>query len=94
MIGYIGAKTPVSLKDPVDILDWRMRLTGNRNEFGAHAGFTSVELHDLLATVFFAVDERTREYFSRYTKIKRVSLAVSKHRGSRVLFIRASILAE
>jgi len=65
----LAAKTPVSLKDPVELLDWRMRLTGKfRNEFGAHAGFTSVELHDLLATVFSRVDERTRDIFSRYTK--------------------------
>lgn len=65
MIGYIGGKnTSFSEKVKWNILDWRMRLSGKfRNEHGAHAGFTSPELNELLSKVFSQVDERTDEYF-------------------------------
>ncbi len=65
MIGYIGGKN-TSFREKIswNILDWKQRIKGEfRNELGAHAGFTSKELHDLLAGVFSRVDERTSEYF-------------------------------
>lgn len=65
MVGYIGGKnTSFAEKVKWNILDWRMRLQGKfRNEHGAHAGFTSPELNELLSGVFSQVDERTDEYF-------------------------------
>ncbi len=65
MIGYIGGKN-TSFREKIswNILDWKQRIKGEfRNELGAHAGFTSKELHELLAGVFSRVDERTAEYF-------------------------------
>lgn len=65
MIGYIGGKN-TSFREKIswNILDWKQRIKGEfRNELGAHAGFTSKELHELLAGVFSRVDERTSEYF-------------------------------
>lgn len=66
IIGYIGGKD-TSLREKVrwNIADWRTRLAGKfRNEFGAHAGFKSAELHGLLADVFSTVTEATDRYFS------------------------------
>jgi ubiquinone/menaquinone biosynthesis C-methylase UbiE len=65
MIGYIGGKN-TSFKEKIswNLLDWKQRIKGEfRNELGAHAGFTSRELRELLAAVFSRVDERTAEYF-------------------------------
>jgi ubiquinone/menaquinone biosynthesis C-methylase UbiE len=65
MIGYIGGKN-TSFREKIswNILDWKQRIKGEfRNELGAHAGFTSKELRELLAAVFSQVEERTQEYF-------------------------------
>lgn len=66
LIGYIGGKN-TSLKEKIrwNLADWKARLQGKfENRFGAHAGFTSTELKQLLADVFPVVDERTGDYFS------------------------------
>lgn len=66
IVGYIGGKDTL-LREKVrwNIADWRTRLAGKfRNEFGAHAGFTSSELSGLLADVFSTVTEATDRYFS------------------------------
>lgn len=43
-----------------------MRLTGRfRNEFGAHAGYTSKELGAILSKHFPTVEEVTEEYYRR-----------------------------
>ena len=65
MVGYIGGKN-TSFREKIswNILDWKQRIRGEfRNELGAHAGFTSIELRELLSGVFSQVDERTQEYF-------------------------------
>ena len=88
-VGYIGGKnTSFSQKIQWNILDWRMRLTGKfRNEFGAHAGFTSPELRDLLAGVFSRVDERTTEYFlSIYENKKSIINAIQSSGLSRFIY--------
>jgi SAM-dependent methyltransferase len=46
--------------------DWKMRLRGRfRNEFGAHAGFTSAELHGELQGAFGHAEEITLDYYLR-----------------------------
>ena len=64
--GYIGGKnTTFAQKLQWNFVDWKARLRGEfENHLGAHAGFTSAELHRLLSAVFPAVEEKTREYFS------------------------------
>lgn len=77
MVGYIGGKnTTFAEKVKWNILDWRMRLTGKfRNEYGAHAGFTSPELKELLSGAFSRVDERTDEYFRAIYESKKAVIS-------------------
>ena len=65
IVGYIGGKkTSVSQKVKWNLIDWRAKITGKfENKFGAHAGFTAVELHALLTKVFPTVRNETRNYF-------------------------------
>jgi ubiquinone/menaquinone biosynthesis C-methylase UbiE len=89
MVGYIGGKnTSFSEKIKWNILDYRMRLAGKfRNEFGAHAGFTSPELRELLSGVFSRVDERTAEYFlSIYAGKKAIINTIESSRLSRFIY--------
>jgi ubiquinone/menaquinone biosynthesis C-methylase UbiE len=89
MIGYIGGKnTSFSEKVRWNLLDYRMRLTGKfRNEFGAHAGFTSKELSELLSSVFSSVDERTAEYFfSIYQRKKSIISGIEASKLSRFIY--------
>jgi len=82
-IGYIGGKnTSLSEKIRWNILDWRMRLTGNfENKLGAHAGFTRKELGDLLRSVFGQVDDRTLQYFKRIYPGKRRLIETLENSG-------------
>jgi len=82
-IGYIGGKnTSLSEKIRWNILDWRMRLTGNfENKLGAHAGFTRKELGDLLRSVFGRVDDRTLQYFNRIYPGKRRLIETLENSG-------------
>jgi ubiquinone/menaquinone biosynthesis C-methylase UbiE len=89
MVGYVGGKnTSFSEKVRWNLLDWRMRLTGKfRNEFGAHAGFTSKELSELLSSVFSSVDERTSEYFfSIYQSKKSIISGIEASGLSRFIY--------
>ena len=65
MVGYIGGKeTSFAQKISWNLADWRARAAGRfRNELGAHAGFTAVELKSLLAEVFPTVNDMTETYF-------------------------------
>lgn len=78
ILGYIGGKeTSFGEKIRWNIMDWRARLSGRfRNEFGAHAGFTSAELFELLSSVFPVVEEVTPTYFSTIYANHRLSLGV------------------
>jgi ubiquinone/menaquinone biosynthesis C-methylase UbiE len=73
LLGYVGGKnTSFSEKVKWNILDWRMRLAGKfENKHGAHAGFTRIELGDMLRSVFSTVDDRTLDYFMRIYSGKR-----------------------
>lgn len=65
-IGYLGSKT-ATLKEKLmwNLVDWRARLTGKfRNEMGAHAGFSSAELRQLIGSEFSTVDDMSDVYFS------------------------------
>jgi ubiquinone/menaquinone biosynthesis C-methylase UbiE len=66
IVGYVGGKeTSLAQKIKWNLADWRARLAGRfENELGAHAGFTSAELKNLLTEAFSVVDERTELYFS------------------------------
>jgi SAM-dependent methyltransferase len=45
LVGYVGSGSSLRNKLAWNLADWKMRLKGRfRNEFGAHAGFTSREL--------------------------------------------------
>jgi ubiquinone/menaquinone biosynthesis C-methylase UbiE len=72
LVGYVGGKnTSFSEKLRWNLADWRMRLRGRfENRFGAHAGFTSSELHGLLSSVFQEVDNRTFDYFAKVYESK------------------------
>ncbi|MGB7208818.1 MAG: class I SAM-dependent methyltransferase [Pyrinomonadaceae bacterium] len=78
VMGYIGSKeTTFAEKIRWNIVDWRARLSGRfRNEFGAHAGFTSAELFELLSSVFSVVEEVTPTYFSTIYENHRLVLRV------------------
>jgi len=54
IVAYINAPgTPVATRIRWNLTDWRARLNGRfRNEYGAHAGFTSRELAGLLRVAF------------------------------------------
>ncbi len=89
MLGYIGGKnTSFSEKIKWNIMDWKQRIKGEfRNELGAHAGFTSAELGELLSGVFSKVDERTTEYFlSIYENKKSIINAIESSGLSRFIY--------
>lgn len=89
IVGYIGGKD-TSFREKVrwNIADWRTRLAGKfRNEFGAHAGFTSDELNRLLGGVFPKVNNATDRYFSTiYADHPAVLSAIRRSRLSRVIY--------
>lgn len=89
MVGYIGGKnTSFSEKIQWNILDWKQRLKGEfRNELGAHAGFTSTELYELLSSVFSQVDKRTTDYFlSVYAGRRALVQTIEASRLSRFIY--------
>ena len=65
LIGYLGTRDG-SVRDVVgwNLADWRARLRGRfRNEFGAHAGFTSSELEGMIMEQFASVESDTDAYY-------------------------------
>lgn len=66
IIGYISGKnTSFAQKLQWNFADYKARISGRfENGLGAHAGFTSNELYNLLSRSFPIVEERTSEYFS------------------------------
>lgn len=73
LIGYLSSKdTPLRDKILWNWNDWKFRLRGKfRNEYGAHAGFTSRELRGHLAVQFPQVIEITLEYYQDLYRSKR-----------------------
>ncbi len=66
ILGYLGSKTAtLDQKIRWNINDWKARLNFSfTNELGAHAGFSSWELCDLLKEVFPTVNDKTKIYYS------------------------------
>lgn len=64
LVGYVGGNSTWKQKLAWNWADWRMRMRGRfRNEFGAHAGYTSAELRGMLSRHFSTVDEITQRYY-------------------------------
>jgi ubiquinone/menaquinone biosynthesis C-methylase UbiE len=67
LLGYLGSKNATwREKIAWNLADWKARLLGRfRNEYGAHAGFSSGELKASLAKVFDQAEEITLSYYLR-----------------------------
>lgn len=74
LVGYVGGDSSWREKLAWNWADWRMRVTGRfRNEYGAHAGYTSKDLCGILKQHFSTVEEVTPEYYRRlYAKQRAV----------------------
>jgi ubiquinone/menaquinone biosynthesis C-methylase UbiE len=67
LFGYLGSKD-ATWRDKIawNLADWKARLLGRfRNEYGAHAGFSSAELEASLAKIFDQTEEITLPYYRR-----------------------------
>lgn len=89
LVGYLGS-TGVSWGDKLawNLADWKARLRGRfRNEFGAHAGFSSSELQNSLVDVFGNAHEITESYYlGVYRRYSRLVRLLSTSRLGRFLF--------
>jgi ubiquinone/menaquinone biosynthesis C-methylase UbiE len=65
LIGYLGSKDATCREKLAwNVADWMAQARGRfRNEFGAHAGFSSVELKEMLEGVFGETTEITLQYY-------------------------------
>jgi ubiquinone/menaquinone biosynthesis C-methylase UbiE len=65
LVGYLGSKSATLWqKISWNFNDWKARLKGRfRNEYGAHAGYSSEELNSELGMVFSEVKEITMPYY-------------------------------
>lgn len=89
LIGYLGSKSAtLSQKIRWNINDWKARLKGKfRNEYGAHAGYSSAELNSELSTVYSEVREITLPYYlGIYASKKMVIQTVSSLGIARWIF--------
>jgi SAM-dependent methyltransferase len=67
LLGYLGSND-ATWRDMIawNLADWRARLLGRfRNEYGAHAGFSSGELKASLVEAFGRAEEITLPYYLR-----------------------------
>lgn len=67
LLGYLGSND-ATWHDKIawNLADWKARLRGRfRNEYGAHAGFSSSELKASLAKIFDHTEEITLPYYLR-----------------------------
>jgi SAM-dependent methyltransferase len=72
LIGYLGGRATAWEKLQWNVADWGRRLTRRwSNELGAHAGFSAVELSELLGAAFGAVREVSVPYYT--TKYPRLA---------------------
>jgi ubiquinone/menaquinone biosynthesis C-methylase UbiE len=66
LFAYFGSRASLREKLRWNMIDWKARLRGRfRNEYGAHAGFTSGELRQELQNVFGNAEEITLPYYLR-----------------------------
>lgn len=89
LLGYLGSKD-ATWRDKIawNVADWKARLLGRfRNEYGAHAGFSSSELKAALAKVFDQTEEITLPYYLRVYRGYEVWISVLGKSGlGRFLF--------
>ena len=65
IFGYLSADAQFLSKLKWNATDWSMRFRGKfKNEHGAHAGFTKVELRNLMSKEFSLVNDVTSDYYS------------------------------
>lgn len=83
LIGYIGSENASLLtKLRWNYQDWTARLSGRfRNEFGAHAGFSTTELADALARVFGDANELAADYYENLYPNHRGTIHMLKATG-------------
>lgn len=84
VVGYLGSPD-ATWRDRFawNLADWKARLRGRfRNEFGAHAGFTSAELNAALANVFGTAEEVTLPYYLRVYSNQAAALRVLSDSGA------------
>jgi ubiquinone/menaquinone biosynthesis C-methylase UbiE len=89
LIGYLGsAGVPLADKLAWNLADWMARARGRfRNEYGAHAGFTSRELGAALRAVFGQVEEITERYYlTVYRNYARLVRGLGRSGMGRFLF--------
>ena len=89
LIGYLGSKdATIGQKITWNFLDWSARARGKfRNEYGAHAGFTSDELRNNLQNVFSQVDEISLPYYQQvYSRHERLITVLNRSCMGRFLF--------
>jgi len=89
LVGYLGSKD-ASLRQKLqwNANDWSARLRGKfRNEYGAHAGFSSEELLSALRSVFSMASEITFQYYMEvYSEKSHLVRLIKALRIERLLF--------
>jgi hypothetical protein len=85
ILGYIGGKANIKQKIWWNIMDYKYRILNKfENKYGAHAGFSKIELEKLFAKFPFEVENISGKYYStKYKglirtilKLKRVQPAI------------------
>ena len=77
LLGYLGGNSTLRQKIAWNFADLRMRLSGRfRNECGAHAGYTSGELRNILALHFSEVEEITSQYYRRLYSARKLIISL------------------
>lgn len=89
VIGYLGSKdATLSQKIKWNLIDLKARAQGKfRNEYGAHAGYSSAELRQELMSVFNDAEEITLEYYlAIYSRHVRLIRFIDQSGLGRILF--------
>lgn len=84
LIGYLGSEQATfAEKIRWNLADWRARAAGRfRNECGAHAGFTRLELAAALRAAFGDVHDLTLEYYRAVYASRRVIVSALARSGA------------
>jgi SAM-dependent methyltransferase len=88
LLGYISADESFMVKVWWNFVDWKMRLRGKwSNEDGAHAGFYSEDLYQLLNNTFVDIEDVSLDYYlALYPRHERLILFFHNLRFSKFLF--------
>jgi ubiquinone/menaquinone biosynthesis C-methylase UbiE len=70
LVGYLGGDTSIVNKLKWSAADWAARIKGKfRNEYGAHAGYSAVELENILLRPFSSAKNVSSNYYKKYTTV-------------------------